>query len=511
MLLDHQSLEPFEPLIQELVDSAFGDALRGLAAAGFRAGDEWHTEAGLVFRAACIPAFRRTQQRVGTLVLDLERQIARLESDEAKARAERKTLTSEVRELRAVLENRQLVLRRLMDAILWVLVLPNWWLLRRLRVDGGIRRIDTATLEPLLTAVAGHETKRDETVSVICDLTTTAQLGDLVIAMWLPSRNVMKMVVAELKVGKVNILLRERLQRSSDLESGDEIRKISAELGRRAAKQAERIVRQERRLKNFDRVIATDIGADPVSGRPFKMTRHVISKDYRDKLSALVARARSEGWSGLTLDRCLHLIARRYEPNADQQKGLKIAHDFYHLRYGRYCAANGSEADKSAEAVAIKNAPLAVNLFDFCMRQSLAMPPLLWYPRDAMLDVLAGRIEVFAQFDYEEFFQLARRWAGIELEFVIGKRARRIKAAKISGPLIEYRDDRFVLARKPPMPTMLFGARFFGRLYMSLMRPRDVLRGLIATMTEAARDQERAGRASAAVADSKDDGKEKAS
>jgi hypothetical protein len=107
-----------------------------------------------------------------------------------------------------------------------------------------------------------------------------------------------------------------------------------------------------------------------------------------------------------------------------------------------------------------------------------------------MLDVLAGGIEVFAQFDYEEFFKLARKWANLELEFVIGKRARRIKAAKISGRLIEYRDDRFVLAKKPPMPPMLFGGRFFGRLYMSLMRPRDLLRGLLISMTEAARDRD---------------------
>ncbi len=37
---------------------------------------------------------------------------------------------------------------------------------------------------------------------------------------------------------------------------------------------------------------------------------------------------------------------------------------------------------------------------------------------------------------------------------------------------------------------MLFGARFFGRLYMSLMRPRDLLRGLLISMTEAARDRD---------------------
>ena len=89
-----------------------------------------------------------------------------------------------------------------------------------------------------------------------------------------------------------------------------EITAISEELGTKASEQAARMVRQETRLNNFERVIQTDQGVDPLSGRPFKMTRgSTVYKDYRDKLATVLARAKSDGWCGLTLDRCLHLIA----------------------------------------------------------------------------------------------------------------------------------------------------------------------------------------------------------
>jgi hypothetical protein len=263
MLLDHPSLAPFEPIIQRLLDSAFGDALRGLAAAGLRPGDEWYSEAALVFRAACLPSFRKTQQTIGTMVLELEGQIAALRTDEASTRRDRKSLPTTMKSLRTALENRQLVLRRLIDSFLWVLVLPNWWILRRLRVEGGIKRIAPETLKPLLDALAARD-ERDESFSISCDLTTTAQLGDLIIAKWIPSRNAMKIVVAELKSGSMNILLHDRLRRVDTCDAQGKIAQISGELGQKAALQAERMLRQERRLKNFERVIATDEGADPM-------------------------------------------------------------------------------------------------------------------------------------------------------------------------------------------------------------------------------------------------------
>ena len=422
-------------------------------------------------------------------MLELEGQIAALRTDEASARRNRKSLPATMKSLKIALENRQLVLRRLIDSFLWVLVLPNWWILRRLRVEGGIKRIAPVTLKPLLDALAARD-ERDESISISCDLTTTAQLGDLIIAKWIPSRNAMKIVVAELKTGSMNILLHDKLRKVDTCDAQSKIAQISRELGQKAALQAERMLKQERRLKNFERVIATDEGADPMSGKPFEMTRKAtVFKDYRDKLSVILARARRNGWAGVTLDRCLHLIAQVPTELPTASKGLKIAHDFYHLRHGSFCGANGLDAQKNAEAMAIKNAPLAVNLFDFCMRQSLAMPPLLWFPQDLMMEVLRGRIEIFAQFDYEEFLKLAKRTANIDLEFITGKRARRIAVSKMSGPLIEYRDQRFVFATRAGRPSMMSGAKSFGDLYSSLQRPRDLLRSLVLLMDQVAEDQ----------------------
>src|SRR5690349_12290487 len=117
------------------------------------------------------------------------------------------------------------------------------------------------------------------------------------------------------------------------------------------------------------------------------------------------------------------------------------------------------------------------------------MPPFLWFPEDLMMDVLLGRLEVFAQFDYEKFFTLAKQWANLDLVFITGKQARRIVANKISGKLIEYRDVRFVLSKREGQAPMMSGAKFFSQLYCELKRPRDVLRSLVSLLDMAAADQ----------------------
>ena len=144
-----------------------------------------------------------------------------------------------------------------MDSILWVLLWPHVWILRRLRVEGGIRPISPEELEPLLQVRALNDDADFDRFCLICDLTTTCQLGDIVISQWIPSRNVIKNVVAELKVGATNVLLHKRLHGSGTVNVDEAIDGIAEELGEKAARQAARMVRQERRLENFKRVIAS--------------------------------------------------------------------------------------------------------------------------------------------------------------------------------------------------------------------------------------------------------------
>jgi len=71
MLLDHSTLEPFEPIVDKLFDSAFGGSLKRLTSAGISTEDVWYTPAFFLFRAACLSAFKKTQVLVGNMVLDL--------------------------------------------------------------------------------------------------------------------------------------------------------------------------------------------------------------------------------------------------------------------------------------------------------------------------------------------------------------------------------------------------------------------------------------------------------
>ncbi len=414
----------------------------------------------------------------------MEERIASLKKDEAKARGERQTSVADGQEdLRHVIEDRQLVFRRLMDGILWVLIWPQRWLLRRLRLEGDIRGVNAGTINPLLEAVNREHSKPDETFLLVCDLTTVAQLGDVIIAQWNPKSNAMKIVAAELKVGPTNKLLHKLLHDSDLPDLNATISKISEDLGSKAAQQATRMARQERWLKDFEHVIATDVGTHPVSGQPFRMTKDAYcSKDYRDEIRALIARAKSAGSAYLTLDECLHLLAVVADDRTSSDEGQKVAHAFYHMRHGVRCEMSSLGPAKEQEVEEIISGPKAIKLFDFNMRNSLAMPPLLWYPRDIMLDVLMGRIKVFAQFDHEKFFEIASRFK-LKMGFLRGKEAAKIKNRKLSGPLVEYRDTRYVSCENAEGMSMFFGSRFSTCVYMELIRPIDML-GMAAHMIE---------------------------
>jgi hypothetical protein len=479
---DQPNLEPFEPELKRLFDCAFERTLRGLASAGIRAGAVWHTPAAKVFQAACLPDFKTSQKLIGGSILSLADNLADLRQEEHRARVSGDPSLANIVGLRRTVENRQLALRRLMDGLLWVLIWPNRWILKRVRVELGIRSIDRATLKPILEAADNrNDALPPDTFLLVSDLTTVVQLGDLVIAKWNASRNSMKVTFAEIKYGAHNVLLWNRLRAEITQDEKSTVSSIQTEFGPKSAKQAERMLRQERRLKDFDRLIKTDEGRDPMNGRPFRMTRNtIVSRDYLDELSALVSAAKMEGSSGMTIDGCLHLFATESQERSFEFDAM-TAHKFLHARTGPHCTI---AAPSSPERDAILAAPKAVNLFEFVLSSPLGMPPFLWYPKDLMFDVIMGRIRIFVQFDYEKFFQSARR-RGMVLRFVQGREARRLKAMKLSAPLVEFRDDRFVRVELPQGRGMFFGARCFAGIYWALERPRDLIHGLKALVSQA--------------------------
>ena len=82
LVLEHTSLDPFEPQILSLYDSLFSRGFNGLKSAGFNFTQIWHTEAYRMFKAACLPDFINTQITLGWKILELEEKILSLKNNE---------------------------------------------------------------------------------------------------------------------------------------------------------------------------------------------------------------------------------------------------------------------------------------------------------------------------------------------------------------------------------------------------------------------------------------------
>lgn len=472
MNLDHPLLDPFEPQIRQFIQMAFGPPSRNLAQAGFKIGDEWHTEACHVFKRACLPCFRETQSALGSAVLNIETSISVLKAEIKAARsAGQKEAARSKSILQEVLEERQLLFRRLIDSMLWVLIWPDRWLIRRLRIEGGIRPLLPSEIKPLLETSV-KEKQDPESFILICDLSTVCQHGDIVLARWTPESDSVSLTVAELKTGDVNRALHERLKLLKEADIPTEIAKIEREMGLRTGKQAARMARQQREMRNFNRILATDRGIDLSTGRRLKMSKTTISKDYRDELSTVMARGKAEGVNGVTVDRCLHLLAVSQEHPLFTKGPLALAIAFYKMRHGALEGAD-IKSGKKGLPEALQSQKL-FSLMPVCMETSVALPPFLWYPQELMFDALMGRIKVFAQFDHDVFFEMVRDIFGMRMSFIVGKEAAEIEQKKFSGALVEYDDTRFVRSVDKNGKTKVYGAKFFSRVYTELVRPTDL-------------------------------------
>jgi hypothetical protein len=203
------------------------------------------------------------------------------------------------------------------------------------------------------------------------------------------------------------------------------------------------------------------------------MTRdRTVTKDYRDELAELIKRAKAQSSAGLRLDDCLGLIAIETQGRAPLSNAF-LGHAMYHLLNSEAsCKLNGPKEEEEIRVA--NNSPRAVDLFDFAIRSSLAMPPLIWYPLDAVTEMLFGRVRIFARFDLDRFFRAAAG-KGLKMELLRGKRAEAIKQSKASGPIVGYPGARAVRIEREDGRVMFLGSRFFARVYWDLTPPHALL------------------------------------
>jgi len=486
--VDHAELEPFEPLLSGLMHIAFTSGISSLGSVGFKMADIYQKDkARRRFIRGCHYGYDKAQQRIGAQVIDLEAKIVAAEHEAKQFRRGRDARVKQVLDRIRVLKNRQLVLRRIMDGILWVIIAPDTWILRRLGED-QIRRIDPTVLRRTTALASARNRESRYRFNVVADLTTLVHIGDLVEVIILP-RARKRWRVIEIKEGKMNETISGLLKDKEQPFSRPELEQIRLSLGDHAAKQARRMMAQESRMSELARIIETDRGRDFSLKMEIWMTPESVElEQYFEPLAGVVDRTHEAGIAGAVIDQCLRLVGIKSEL-IDKTGGLgAVAHVFFHLANPeRGCKLSDTEEAK-AEVKAFALLPPIIDLVGHNMRCQWGTPIPIWPMNPSRVtDLLMGRIRLFAQFDIEAFFKLVEA-SGLRVRWVVGKEAEELR--KISRPIPGSPNALGARVEHPDGFVQKLASGFFARVISDLTSPRFLLTAIKRAPEQLARMKE---------------------
>jgi hypothetical protein len=482
-VLDHPGLASFEPQLKALLELGFDGGVRALETHGYKLGDDLTNEdAREQYRNGLFASFSQLQTEVGKVLIDMEIKRRELQLELKKARVERVPVRDGIKELVGVIENRLFVLRRLMDGVLWVL-LPKISIANHLAFKKEISPPQVDELRRMLQIAANLNQEIPRAIHLVSDLTTFVQIGDILTIRW--DDEAIYVGLHELKSGKVNDTIGNLVTSSGGEPSETTMQDIERQFGVSGREQASRMVRQ---LKRFNKFKSSFEDPEPIADHPNDDLMAALMKvkppkvrSYLTRLPELVADTREHGMGLHGIDGCLWLMGLTKDKYSHPDELTQLPHFLYHLKNPE------TECHRDEIAVLEKEPPL-VNLALYNLIHVISRSPLIWYPKNLVLDIMMDRIRIYAQFDLNAFFQIAGR-AGLGLSLITGKEAEEGKQKKLSGPMVENPKAYGVKVRFENGRSINLRSRFFSGVYSHLVYPGELLRTIL-VMNEAQKDVE---------------------
>jgi hypothetical protein len=501
MDLEHPDFEPFEPSMRRLIEGAFSPPR--LIPKSVLLGLRWVPGYGRQrFIADTLAAYGDLQREVAPKVVSLETEARALSAALKAARRARVDASKAVLERKIeIVRNRQLILRRMLDAVVYIVCDQYVWFIRRLALEDRVRPIDPDTLPHIVEEAARLNRQDPYTLFLASDLTTSVQIGDFVeVSADAPPRWAIRLV--EVKEGKINEVIIEQLARKISPED------IRQTMGENAAQQAERMLQQQKRLKNLSDIVRDSHGIDPRTGVEMRRTADAPpTPGYQPELRDLIETAARYGQHLITLDGCLTLAAARVDAPAGLGLDSAIHNLFHHNHPEAPCLLSGERAQEELDL--LKREPPAIDLVEHANQVRWAAPVFSWGTLDRVCDLLTGRIKVYAQLDTTRFMERAAANFGIKMGWVTGRRAEMLKQSGTTMWISRYPRASAMLVELPDGTRFKVLSGSLARIFFEQAKPDTILRYLPVAGAEARKAQEDVKRRSLMPQGASGEGKEK--
>jgi hypothetical protein len=315
-----------------------------------------------------------------------------------------------------------------------------------------------------------------QTFALVSDLTTFVHVADLM-RIDLRSRP-SSISLIELKSGKVNKMLLERLEAyRSEPEALEEV-KHDPRLDPRYLPQALRMLKQRIRLHDVTTTIRTDKGRDIVSGVPIRLTGPEKSLFYYDECLAELCKKATDGIASLTIQEVIHLGAGFADDRV--VAGKRAVEGLTAAIYAQASRANRDQKQVKKETLSLIAEEQSVLQGDLLGANLLSManrPFLLWeIGRDHKVNLVSRRLRLLYLFDLSYLIWLGREMG---LDIGLSSRSEGAKAARIHGRNAQLWGGRLLQIRMRGEKVFLLG-RAVSQVVCGLCSPTSVLHARLA-------------------------------
>jgi len=366
---------------------------------------------------------------------------------------------------------RELVYRRLLDAIAFTVLRTDSHVARRLELHDDPPKLNINVIEEAKKRADELNNESRFTFALLADLTTFIHVADI-LRIDFRAEHQPSISLIELKSGRVNEILTEKLKDYAPTpETLDKLRQDST-IETHHLPQAERIMRQRIRVEQIKGILRYDDGIDPKTNKPISLLNPTIVADsYGYVLNDCCKDAFSNAVSAATVQYCIHVGVGYSSSGATASRELawkaalsaafdsleKAPKDLLKVR-------TDLKSDIDSQNLYAGFELLKANL------HGMAAEPFPMWPieREFLIDWISGKISIYLVFDLPAFIWLARQ-VGVQIQLASKKETGRAAASLGARQLLRWGDK--ALCIKTSHGPILMAGGMFRHFISSIKKP----------------------------------------